>query len=801
MNLKKLITKFLPHSFLLLVCSVIFWKYLLFKEYLIFGDLRYITYPLRILHYESLKSGSLPLWSPYIQMGFPLLAEGQIGTFYPFNLLLSLTLSPQKANNIGIILHIYLSGIFVYIYARTISMGQYSSVISALVFMLSGFVISHTQQINILHEIVWLPLAFALLEMLLIQGKSFYGFLLGLVLTIQYLGGQPQISAYTILALSLYLVFNAFLGKKRISLVLPLKRIPILITVFCIGLGVSAIQLLPTLELVQYSVRKVNFSLESAQVGSFSPLYFLNYLFPFFFITVTQEGKVDFWGGSHYLEMFSYVGILPLILSFIAVYRGRDRITTFFSILFMISLLLSLGRYNPLNALIYYISGLHYFRVPARFLYLSTFSLSILAGKSLELLFRLDMESLERVLRNIVKCIIIIIGIIISSLLIAQMLLLATDGLIFKNKYESFLNQALNLKNYHLLIPLLWLIGASFLLAYWKNKGTSRMVKSLIFIFIVTDLSYFSTHFYSIYQWEDAIIYCRYKPKTVDFLKRDRGLYRICSLTNKVILGQELTNEMLLNPNYNMIHHISNIRSLSPLVLQRHQEMENILSEKSYNSNIGFSPLIIRHLGLFSLLNVKYILSTTEVQGKGSKLVFKDGQIRIYQNMRVLPRAFVVFGVKEIEDPIETIKELTSKDFSTGEKYVILEKKVFQHNKYKTVQDTSSLKKEVKIIKYTPREVSILAQLSRNGYLVLSDTYYPGWKAYVNGVPTKILRANYLMRAVALPKGTHRVEFFYTPLSFKLGLGITLISLFLGLITCLIPPLSARRFYKGKGGL
>jgi len=91
---------------------------------------------------------------------------------------------------------------------------------------------------------------------------------------------------------------------------------------------------------------------------------------------------------------------------------------------------------------------------------------------------------------------------------------------------------------------------------------------------------------------------------------------------------------------------------------------------------------------------------------------------------------------------------------------------------------------EVKITNYTPESVSISSNLLNNGFLVLSDTYYPGWKAFVDGRETKIYRADYILRGVYLAKGKHQVKFIYDPLSFKVGKYIslfTLLSLFLAM--------------------
>jgi uncharacterized membrane protein YfhO len=89
--------------------------------------------------------------------------------------------------------------------------------------------------------------------------------------------------------------------------------------------------------------------------------------------------------------------------------------------------------------------------------------------------------------------------------------------------------------------------------------------------------------------------------------------------------------------------------------------------------------------------------------------------------------------------------------------------------------------------------LSLLVRAREKSLLVVSDTYYPGWKAFVNGKETKIYRADYAFRAIPLDAGTHRVEFIYDPISLKLGAGGTLV----GSIGCVVLLLAPRRNKSG----
>jgi len=96
---------------------------------------------------------------------------------------------------------------------------------------------------------------------------------------------------------------------------------------------------------------------------------------------------------------------------------------------------------------------------------------------------------------------------------------------------------------------------------------------------------------------------------------------------------------------------------------------------------------------------------------------------------------------------------------------------------------------EVRILSYLRHRVQCEVVAETDGYLVLLDSYYPGWRAYVDGKQAEILRANYAFRAVRVPAGKHRVEFVYRPRSFYAGLSVTGVALLIGIAALFWQPL------------
>jgi hypothetical protein len=143
----------------------------------------------------------------------------------------------------------------------------------------------------------------------------------------------------------------------------------------------------------------------------------------------------------------------------------------------------------------------------------------------------------------------------------------------------------------------------------------------------------------------------------------------------------------------------------------------------------------------------------------------------IYQNKQGLPRAWIVHRVVEAGS-IEQVKaRLSAPDFDPGLEAVI-------EGKLETpVSASPNVSPPLQFISYNDSYVKLAADLAAPGFLVLSDLYYPGWQVYIDGVRQPLYATNLAMRGVSVPAGKHQVEFRYEPLAFRIGLGISLISL------------------------
>jgi hypothetical protein len=176
---------------------------------------------------------------------------------------------------------------------------------------------------------------------------------------------------------------------------------------------------------------------------------------------------------------------------------------------------------------------------------------------------------------------------------------------------------------------------------------------------------------------------------------------------------------------------------------------------------------------LLNLFNVKYIAARGDIRNRGYKRVSKTRYAAVYLNKNCLQRAFLVRKPLIMNNEKQMLSYMAGRKF-TPEKEIILE----EHVELPQQKEANRIKKEkVNILRYRPQRVDIFVVAKMPAFLLLSDTYYPGWQAYIDGKKTHIYRADYFLRAVVVPEGKHIVRFAYEPFSFKVGAIITLFTI------------------------
>jgi len=767
---KKFFSKSWPIFVIFLLVFVFFWKFFLkglvpipadvivgiyypWRDYIwnnliagvpfkngLLSDVVSIIYPWRIYGIGLLKEGIWPLWIPHALSGTPLLANFQSGLFYPLNLLF-LIFSNVNAWSIYIIFQPILASLFCYLFLKNLKLSNFASLIGSFIFAFSGFMIVWLEYGILGHSGLWLPLILLVINKLF-EKPSFNWIVIGaLAVSLSVLAGSAQISFLVFLVSLFYVIYKIIFYQKK-------DKIKIILYVFSfvlLGLSLSAVQLLPGFELWRFSIRQNDPTTIAFNFG-LNPLKNL-----FLFLTPDFYGNPttgNFWGWGAYNESACYVSVAGFLLAIIAFFNYRkDRTLNFFKILLVFSLLMAYK--NPISS---YLFGQHLPLLASssagRFFFLTDFSLAILAAFGLEFFW---------IKRRKLSSLFILIIVFIPFLILLAVVFLRPELWLGKDLMSNLIVAKKNL-----ILPAIIFFSSLILLIALCLK-TSSVFKKLIFTFlfllIVFDLFRFGFKYTPF--TDKNYLYPR--TELTNFLKTQKGFYRFVGL---------IPQSMFIPYN------LSSPEGYDALMTKRYSEFANQIDEEKFSQVSTGSRWVIVHRyesSLLNLLGVKYLLSFnsdpvgdwnhqySKYPKEKYQLIFQHGKSQVYERKNVLPRAFIVHDFKVLTDE-KILETLMNKDFDPL-KTLLLEEQPQDLPKEKLGKDEVVINED----SYFDNQVLIKTNSFSDGFLFLSDTYYPGWKAFIDGQETKIYRANYNFRAVIVPTGEHQVVFKYEPQSFKIG--------------------------------
>ncbi len=733
--------------------TLIFFSDALFQNKIfIHRDLSRFFYPLREFSAGQFLAGRIPLWDPYIHCGSPHLAELQTCVFYPFSIIYLLFPYPA-AFNYFLIAHIFLGGVFVYLLMREWAYSAYASFLSALVFMFSGYKISVINLPASLASVIWLPLVILFYERALKKDWVKNSIITGVFMTMMFLGGEPVILYTTFFILVLIAGFR-------------MKPMTLAIAVF---LGLSAFQILPFLELVRQSSRGM-MDFNEASMWSL-PVYALSELF-FPYLSESDYIYKDYWTRQSWLLVY-YMGITMVIFAFISLkFDSSKRRKAMFYIL-ALGLALSFGRYTPLYYFLYNIlPGFKFSRYPIKFFFMAAFSLAVLAGMGMDYYagaVKIDLK-FRKFLKQILafgfalSLIYLIINLNfyqISGFLKKAILNIGSD---YSGKIDRITQLVLTgLHNIRRGIGLFMFLSVVMFLGIKKRVSVNAVLVSILLVCVI-DIFTANKNVYQNMDMKEFL-----KPgKAVEFLQNDKSLFRIFDSPADLRQNMFVPEKGYFEGNIGLMERVVSNRGMSfgiydaygygSLYNRREEEIMNIIIRSNAPNETN----------LLSLLNVKYVISPKDFKADGYSIAKKTEKVNIYENKNYLARAFLADKAVVIKDKKKILEKLKSKEFKPSRE-IILEEVPEQYLAKRVSREES-----VNILKYEPGYVEIEARTEAPGFLVLSDTYYPGWKASVDGKEAKIYKADYILRAVFIEPGKHIVKFTYDPFSFKIGAIITL---------------------------
>lgn len=734
-------------------------------------------YPWKTFVIEAFKGGTIPFWNPYNFSGSPLLANFQSAAFYPLNILYFLL--PQiTAWSILVMLQPLLASIFTYFYAKKIGISVIGSLFTAISFAFSSFLTVWLEYNTIGHVILWFPLLLLAVEYLLEKRNLLWSLVFTFSLSSSLFAGHPQIFIYILMFLFIYFFYRIKIYKYNKNL--EKKSIFLIFALVIISLGIGAIQIIPGLELINNSARSSHSYEFLVQKILIQPWQFIMLFVPDFF---GNPATRNYWLLDTYVGKVTSIGLISVIFSFLSIKNYKNKYVIFFIISTVIVFLFS--SLNPLTLILYKLPiPLLSTSSPTLSIFIASFSLSILAGFGVDIFLK-EKLSLKNYLIWILPILIIFISLWLFVLVVPQ---------VFKASW--FVNLSISFRN--LFYSTIILSLALTLIFFTKIKHKfSFIIIFLLFFIQVFDL-WKSFEKFNPFVSKEFIF-----PKTslFAFLEKEAGVNRFWGYGTASIEANFSTQYALFSPD-----------GYDPLYPKRYgefiQSSKNGKIENKFNTQTrsdafiagGFGendlPLNEYRLKVIDSLGVRYIIDRFENKSTEKtfpeerfKLVFEDNGWKVYENLKAAPRAFLTSNYQIFKTKEEFEKIFFSKSFDLT-KTVLFEKDI----QFKDLEINNNIQQKVSFESYLPNKVVIKTKSSSNTFLVLSDSYYPGWKAFIDNKAVPIYRANYAFRAVPVTKGEHTIVFQYDSFSFRLGLIISIASM-VGLLFFIIVVLRKPNFF------
>ena len=770
-------------------------------------DIR-IFYPQRKFITESLKRSIIPYWNPYEFTGNIALANSQTAVFYPpFFLFLFL---PQKlAWSLLSLVIPFFAGLGMFLFLRLLVKDEWSAFFGALSFAFSSTLLLRAQDGLVAgHSIVWLPWAMWGMEKF-VSGDKRGLIATGISLAFSMLAGWFQFTFYVFTVVFFYALLRLVLEKpKRLRALIPILYLYIFVLV------ATAFHWLPALEALHYSPRGMLGTPQEFLSKHLMPIDHLSTLFiPTFFGHIAQG---TYFGASEYKEGLLAMGTIPFLVAIagLLALKKKDPAKIF---LVMLVGSLALMLKTPLAvALIKLNLPVISTFLPNRAAMITVFCLSALSAFGFSELQRGEFQTLKR-LSILAVIIFVLFYCVIATLYFYEKIVIDFTG--WQSLFELGLERYVRVSVVESLLPFL------LVLLLWRILGSAkRNTRLVLFVLMLIAVSeqivrgnrdlYFSN---SSNEFPQNPIFTYLKENTTS------DYSRFISLSYSKIPSDIATYFHLYSPEgvdamYPIwFAQLSGFFQGTGKGIEEFSRIETFFAEAMERKRFRDPQTV----NLLSHLGIRYIVVPKDYHdlppGDAFKKVFAYKWHTVYEYMFALPKAYFVPQARFSNEAYLTLTRIFHPLFFSDPE-VILSPNIGRTSGYlstnrdlnrklaiwqstlavdpylfarKSFMDAKN--NPVVVTRYSDNQVALNAELSEAGYVVLSDAYFPGWQATIDGNPTTVYRANQAFRAVAVPAGLHAIVFHYVPTSFYRGMLLSILALALAVVTGSIYLIKKRR--------
>jgi len=692
------------------------------------------------------------LWTPYLLNGMPVAADPTTMSLYPLLLFCQWLGLPW---NLFLASAYLIAAAGMHLWMEQATGNRLAAATAAVTFTLGGFFMGHLQHVSMIHASAWITFVLLGIIELLRHGRHRAGIIsvvAGVAMSI--LAGHPQLTFYGLLLSLFYAVW--------LLTQLPREQRPGFLirggaAAFC-GVLVAAVFLLPVAELAAASNRtKIDLD------------YFLSYslnlrdaiqlLFPMVWGSHAEApySFVYFGGETHAGQ--GYTGALSMMLALAALQWRRHRGDLYFWVaVAAVALLLAMGGSTPVGQWMYHVPGYNMFRVPSRNLFELVLAFSVLSAFGVATLASMERARRLMVARRVIA------GVVLLHLLGFAAVKLAEPAIAeAASRWMGISDWHAGLGNAAISVPLAVLGVVALLFYFWA--GRPERVAPLLLLAVVTGIGS--------YTWFEN---WRYDSKWSLPNPPPRALTALQD-SDERFLGDQLFSGFRppVEHNWPVVWRVKSAAAYNPLLPGRYRTLLGMSAFGRIDSSL-YAPAN----AALDLLSVGHIFADAELAAlldrypqRFERVAESDGVVHFLNHRAQSRFRFVEEGVW-LDDAamlpvIRTSRIADGRLFDPARMTLLSGKRTAQ----------AFGKGEVELVADEGSELLLKTRTQKEALLVVADAWFPGWHAEVDGAGAELLRADYVNRAVMVPQGEHRVRFYYRPLSFYWGGGLSLLGLVL----------------------
>jgi hypothetical protein len=708
------------------------------------GDLWGQLYPVWSFVARQLRNGVFPLWDPLLMAGDPIVSEAQYGLLNPLNWFL-FSQSPPAVDLVlwrGMV-NLLLAGVGMVLFlvrSPVLQLRRPAALVGAIAYMLADPFVVHLGHPQINDAMAWLPWSLLAIDAALSVRQKWRLPLAGLPVALMILAGHGQIALYGLITLLLYGLWRSLLPSDRE----PADRRPLrarldglarLALVAAVGFALAAPMLFPAIERMPWTNRAL-VPQEQRHGYEFFPALMADSLAPH----LHGRGADGWWPSRDRVET-AYVGAITLFLAALGMLHYRRR-GLFWLGLGGLALLFALGYQTPLYPAV---AGWPFFTdlwKTARAIFVTTFALAVLGALGMEALLSSEHRGGRAVWIG---------GLAAGGL---GLIVVAPNLLETVPSGRAFRMALANLR----LVAVLALVVAA--IAWWAGRRRSRWMPGAIVLLLATELVTTG----ALAETDASVPLGATNAEhgaALAFLRSDPGWFRVDA--------------------QDRARHLWSPESLHVQGFETLQGSGNPLSLWPFEQFYWTQPT--KEAPGYRLLGAKYIVVTKGAPppGQGMWPVFtEDPQIDLYLNTLALPRAWLVYHAEPVNSYEAAWRRVQEPSFDP-ERVAVVEN---------GPPLSGAGSGRIEVVRYSPNKIHMIVHTDTAALLILSDVYYPGWEATVDGTPVPIYRTDVTFRGVPVPAGSHQVRLRFWPRSFRLGLalgsGALALVLTAAIATCLL---------------